>query len=52
MFVFKLLYINNNILIFFDDRQLRLAFTKSPADENTLSEGTDVAGIAKYFLAN
>ena len=39
------------MLTFLGFRRKRLLEISSPAFENNLSEGTEVAGIHKYFLA-
>lgn len=42
---------NSNWFTLSGNRQLSFAFTICPAVEKTLSAGTDIAGIQKYFLA-
>ena len=39
------------MLVFSGNRQERLAFTLFPAVLKALSDGTEVAGMHKYFLA-
>ena len=41
---------NTNILTELGRREARLAFTMCPVELKARSEGTDVAGIGKYFL--
>jgi hypothetical protein len=48
MFLLK----NINLSTTLDLRQALLSVIINPAVENTLSAGLEVAGIARYFLAN
>ena len=48
---YELLLRSNNMSTFLDLMRLRFFAVISPALENSLSEGTDVAGIVRNFLA-